>query len=271
MAKKKSKLGQVFLVDKNVVSRMLRVVGVQEGDWVVEVGPGKGILTEALLQIGANVIAFEIDRNLTAQLRDKFRLLIDDRLHIFQADYLKSDVGEVLTSLNVEKPYFISNIPYYITTPIMDKLIREKELYKTIHLTIQKEVAERVVAKEATHQYGSLTLYINYHFQPRIEFFITRKCFRPIPKVDSAFVSLIPRSTPPVRLEDEKLFFRVMRGSFSMRRKKLKTVLRAMFGDVDWGKLSLISGIDLNRRGETLSMEEFARLANAIFEMEHSN
>lgn len=264
MAKKKSKLGQVFLVDKNIVNKIVRVSGVQEDDWVVEVGPGRGILTGALLKLGANVIAFEIDRKLAAELKEEFRLFVGDRLHIFEADYLKTDVGEVLKSLNVISPRFISNIPYYITTPILDKLVAERELYRSIHLTLQKEVAERIVARAATTQYGSLTLYLNYYFEPKVEFTITKTCFRPVPKVDSAFISLLPRRTPPVELLDERVFFRVMRGAFSMRRKKLKTVLRSMFGNLDWDALEAASGIDLNRRGETLTLEEFAILSNSI-------
>ncbi len=264
MAKKKSKLGQVFLVDKNIVSKMVRVADLPEDDWVVEVGPGRGILTEALLENGLNVIAFEIDRKLAHEVREKFRLLLNDRLFVFEEDYLKADVPSVFKELGVEKAHFMSNIPYYITTPILDKLVREREFYRSIHLTVQKEVAERIVARASSDAYGSLTIYLNYYFEPKIEFFISNTCFRPIPDVHSAFLRLMPRKQPPIELRDEKLFFRIMRGSFSMRRKKLRTVLRSMFGKMDWERVEELSGIDLDRRGETLDMDDFARLSNAI-------
>ncbi len=264
MARKKSKLGQVFLVDRNIVSKMIRLAGIKEDDWVVEVGPGHGILTEALLETGANVISFEIDRKLAQELRDKFKLLLNDRFFLIEGDYLKSDVEAVLKNLNVTAAHFMSNIPYYITTPILDKLVRERGLYKSIHLTVQKEVAERIVARSSSGEYGSLTIYLNYYFEPHLRFYISRTCFRPVPKVNSAFLQLIPREQAPVDVADEKLFFRIMRGSFSMRRKKLKTVLRSMFGNMDWEALEKLSGIDLNRRGETLSIEEFGNLSNAI-------
>ena len=270
MAKKKSKLGQVFLIDKNIVKKAVETAEVTEGEWIIEVGPGKGILTEALLNTGANVIAFELDRKLIQKLKKDFYLLIGDRLWIFHEDFLKADIRRLAEDFGVKKFKFVSNIPYYITQPIFDKLIRDKDLYSAIFMTIQREVAQRIIAKPGTSEYGSLTIYMNYHFVPKIEFGISSSCFRPRPKVSSSFISLHPRRNPPVQLKDERLFFRIVRASFSMRRKKLRTVLRSvMRSQFESVRNEAEELIDLDRRGETLSMEEFALLANLFAQHEN--
>ncbi len=265
MKKPRSKLGQVFLKDKNILDKIVRYANVQEGEWILEIGPGRGSLTEFLLVRGANVIAFEIDPSLVAELKRTYGLLLNDRLFLVEDDFLKVDVGKELAERGVPLPIkVVSNIPYYITTPIITKLIETKNLYNEIYLTIQKEVAERIVAKPGTSEYGSLTLYLKMFFDVEILFNIPKTCFRPIPKVDSSFVRFRVRENPPIDVVDAKFLEKLIRFSFGGRRKKLKTVLRNNFGKLPFDEIEKLSGISLDRRGETLSLEEFERLARAV-------
>lgn len=265
MKKPRSKLGQVFLKDRNILDKIVRYSNVQEGEWVLEIGPGRGALTEFLLFKGVNVIAFEIDPSLVSELKRRYGLLLNDRLFLVEEDFLKVDVEKELVERGIQVPIkVVSNIPYYITTPIITKLIETKNLFNEIFLTIQKEVAERIVAKPGTSQYGSLTLYLKMFFDVEILFNIPRTCFRPIPKVDSSFVRFRVREKPPIDVKDTRFLERLIRFSFGGRRKKIKTVLRNNFGKLPFDEIEEASGISLDRRGETLSLEEFERLARAV-------
>jgi 16S rRNA (adenine1518-N6/adenine1519-N6)-dimethyltransferase len=259
------KLGQVYLQDPNILRKILDSSGVLEGDEVLEIGPGKGVLTRGLLGLGARVLAFEVDARLAGALRDELFLELDRRLYLLQEDYLKADVAQHAGEAGFHLPIrCVSNIPFYITTPILEKLVQERALYTSVHLTVQKEVADRLLANPGTDEYGSLTLFLSYHFEPRKDFDISRNCFRPVPHVDSTFLTLIPREAPPVRVSDETRLFRIIRASFGHRRKKLRTALRLAFGALDFEEIEKRSGISLDLRGETLSLEEFARLENAF-------
>ena len=210
------------------------------------------------------MVAFEVDPRLVLELRDRFALLLGDRFFLYDRDYLKVDLAGVFRELGIPgKAKLIANIPYYITTPILEKLIEERPFYSDIYLTVQREVAERITARPGTSEYGSLTIFVSYHFEPEILFHISPRSFRPVPKVSSSLLHLRPRPVPPVQVQDEALFFRIVRAAFGGRRKMLRTVLRNLFPDTDLDRLEKATGIALDRRGETLSMEEFARLANA--------
>ena len=265
MKKPRSKLGQVFLKDKNILDKIVRYADVREGEWVLEIGPGRGALTEFLLMRGANVIAFEIDPKLVSELKKSYGLLLGDRLILVEEDFLRADLKEKLKEHGIPAPLkVVSNIPYYITTPILEKLIKERELFSEIYLTIQKEVARRLVASPDTSEYGSLTLYLAMFFDIEVLFNIPKTCFRPIPKVDSAFVKMKVREEPPIEVSDPKFLEKLIRFSFGGRRKKLKTVLKNNFGKLEFDKIESESGISLDRRGETLSLEEFEKLARTV-------
>ncbi len=265
MKKPRSKLGQVFLKDKNILDKIVRYSDVKQDEWILEIGPGRGALTEFLLTHGAKVIAFEIDPSLVAELKKSFGLLLNDRFFLVEKDFLKVDVGKELETRSIFVPIkIVSNIPYYITTPIITKLIETRNLYSEIYLTIQKEVAERIVAKPGTSEYGSLTLYLKMFFDVDILFNIPRTCFKPVPKVDSSFVRFKVRENPPIDVEDAGFLEKLIRLSFGGRRKKLKTVLRNNFGRLPFSDIETTSGISLDRRGETLSLEEFEQLARAV-------
>ncbi len=265
MKKPRSKLGQVFLKDKNILDKIVRYADVKEGEWILEIGPGKGALTEFLLMRGANVVAFEIDPALISELKRNYGLLLGDRFFLFEEDFLKANIGKNLSEIGAPAPIkVVSNIPYYITTPILTKLIEERNLFSEIYLTIQKEVARRLVAKPDTNEYGSLTLYLMMFFDVEVLFDIPKTCFRPIPKVDSSFVRLRVREQPPIPVEDAAFLEKIIRHSFGSRRKKLKTVLRNNFGKLPFEEIEAESGISLDRRGETLSLEEFEKLARTV-------
>jgi len=259
------RLSQVFLRDKNILRKIVAAAELSPGEWVVEVGAGRGDLTRELLATGARVVAFEIDRNLLSYLREEFSLAVGREVHLVGLDYLRSNTAELLSHLGARPPVaMVSNIPYHITAPILEKLARERNLYSRILLTVQKEVAERVTAPPGSKPYGSLTVYLAYHFASRVLFTISRQCFRPVPQVDSAVLQLLPLSTPPVRVRSEETLFSLVRACFHMRRKKLRTVIRSQFPEVDPAWLERTSGISLDRRGETLSLEEFGALEAAL-------
>lgn len=258
------KLSQVFLKDKNILKKLVDASSVREGELILEVGPGRGDLTKVLLERGAKVIGVELDRGLIELLKREYALLINERLFLKWGDFLKLKTLDILREFGLKPPLkFISNIPYAITTPIIEKVAREKGLFSEVYMTIQKEVGLRLVAKPATENYGALTLFVNYHFEPEILFDIKRKSFRPVPKVDSVFVKLTPRRTPPFHV-NEKIFFKIVRASFLMRRKKLRSVLKRTFKEIPIETVERDSGVSLDRRGETLSMEEFKMIADSV-------
>jgi 16S rRNA (adenine1518-N6/adenine1519-N6)-dimethyltransferase len=262
------RLSQVFLTDKNLLRKIVESSEIRENETVIEVGPGKGHLTERILERGARVVGIEIDRNLIRELRKKFTLLLDDRFYLIEGDYLKLNIKKLLEDLKIEFPLkFLSNIPYSITSQILLKLVEERKLYREIYMTLQREVAERLKALPNTDSYGSLSIYMQYHFEIEIMFYIKRGSFRPVPKVDSAFTRLKPRKYPPVTLKDEKLFFSIVRIAFSERRKKLRTLLKRRFDNSFIDEIEKISGISLDLRGETLSIKDFAKLANIIYDI----
>jgi len=262
----KRNLGQVFLIDNNIIRKIVEYSDLYEGEWVLEVGPGRGNLTRFLLEAGARVIAYEPDKKLVSELKWRFALLVGDRLFIKPEDFRNVEMERDIEELGVKIPLkFVCHIPYYITGLILRHLVAKKNFYQRIVLTLQKEVADRLVAVPGKTSYGFTSLLMNYHFEIKLLFYISPTCFRPVPKVHSATCLLIPRKRPPVEVKDEKLMFKVSKVSFNARRKKLRTILRSLFGrDAVEIIDKRVDGFSLDDRPERLSLADFARLSNEI-------
>lgn len=251
----KKYLGQNFLYDPAILKRMIQVAQLSKEDTVVEIGPGPGRLTKMLAERVKKLIAIELDDELFEKLRGDF--IGYNNVELIHGDALKFPFEEI-GNFKV-----VANIPYYITTPIIFRLLDAKAHLKTMTLTIQKEVAERIAADPGGKDYGVLSIMVQYYSQPRLKFIIKKEAFRPMPRVDSAVIHIKILERPSVVVQDEQMFFKVMKTAFSHRRKTLSNSLKSLGNDM---KDKLIqAGIDPQRRPETLSLEEFARLSDNLF------
>lgn len=249
----KRRLGQHFLFDLFIIDRIIQSARLDPDDLVVEIGPGPGRMTKMLAGKVKKVIAIELDEKLYKKLKTELSEYAN--IELMCGDALEYPY-ENLPEFNV-----VANIPYYITTPIIFRLIERGRNLKSMTLTVQKEVAERIVAKPGGRDYGVLSVMVQFYAAPDLQFIIPKKAFRPVPKVDSAVVHMRVLEQPPVRVSDEKFFFRVVKTAFSQRRKMISNTLKNMHADAK--RWLAAAGIDPRRRPETLSIEEFARLANA--------
>ena len=229
------------------------------GDPVLEIGPGIGTLTQALAETGAAVTAVELDDHLLPVL-DK-TLEHYDNVRVVHGDIMRIDIAETMN----HKPFKVcANLPYYITTPIIMKLLEQKLPIEKIVVMVQKEVAERMVAAPGSKIYGALSVSVQYYTEPRMLFEISPKCFMPAPEVTSAVVSMDVRQTPPVQVQEEKRFFQVVKTAFSQRRKTFSNTLKsAGLSKEQIAGILEASHIDGSRRGETMSLQEFADVADA--------
>jgi 16S rRNA (adenine1518-N6/adenine1519-N6)-dimethyltransferase len=252
MAKKS--LGQNFLFDPAILGRIIEAASIGPDDTIVEIGPGPGRLTTLLSKVAKKVVAIELDSDLYIKLQDE--LAGRENVELVLGDALKYRYDD-LGSFKV-----VANIPYYITTPIIFSLLAARDNLVSMTLTIQKEVAQRIVANPGTKDYGVLSLAVQYHADPEIKFIIPAGAFRPVPKVDSAVIHMHIRKTPKVIVADEALLFKIIRAGFSQRRKTLSNALKPLMPDIK--DVLIDTGIDPGRRGETLSMDEFAILAAHI-------
>lgn len=258
--KPKKSLGQHFLIDKNIVEKILKVGNIRPDETIVEIGPGKGIMTRRLSEAAGHIIAIELDDRLFVNLKEELNDL--SNLELIHGDALRFSYEEIPGEFKV-----IANLPYYISTPIIFKLLSVGNKIRSMTLMLQKEVAERIVAAPGTKEYGPLTISIEYYCKPRIDFFVSRRSFSPQPKVDSAVITLLARREPKIKVKDVSLFFKTVRAGFSSRRKMLKNALRGLGVSDEMIGLALEkSGIDSKRRGETLSIEEFAALSDNLFD-----
>lgn len=250
----KKKLGQHFLYNHQIVQQIVKTAELEPDDLVIEIGPGLGIMTTMLAEIVKKVIAIELDYTLFDRLQTTFASYRN--IELIHGDAMKYPY-ESLPDFKV-----VANIPYYITTPIIFRLLEAKNHLKSMTLTIQKEVAERIVAKPGGKDYGVLTIMVQYYGQSILKFLIPKNAFRPVPEVDSAVVHIRILEKPPVNIKDSYLFFRIVKTAFSQRRKMLSNSLKSICPDTkEWLKRT---SINPNRRPETLSIEEFAALANTL-------
>lgn len=257
-------LGQNFLVDDNALKTIINAAGLTKGDSVLEIGPGIGTLTLELSEAAGKVMAVELDRNLIEILNDVFK--DRENIKLYQGDALKVNFKDIAQGYLTEPISICANLPYYITTPLILKFFNEDIKIKNIVLMVQKEVAQRMAAIHGTKDYGALSLMVQYHSKPQIVAMVPAASFIPKPKVDSMIVKLQMYETPPVDLYDEKLFFKIIRDSFNQRRKTLSNSLKNLgFAKNVMDNAFSNSGIDPVRRGETLSMSEFASLSNEIY------
>jgi 16S rRNA (adenine1518-N6/adenine1519-N6)-dimethyltransferase len=251
MAKKH--LGQNFLFDPSILLNIIRPADLSDRDTVLEIGPGPGRLTRLLAERVKRLIAIELDPYLHKRLTEELKDLAN--VDLVLGDALKYPF-ERLDRFKV-----VANIPYYITTPIIFRLIEAAQKLESMTLTIQKEVAERIVAGPGTKDYGVLSIMVQFRAEPELKFIIPKKAFRPVPKVDSAVIHMRLRKEPAVSVQDEALFTRVVKTAFSHRRKTLSNSLK-VFQDIR--DILIQAGIDPQRRPETLSIAEFAGLSDIL-------
>lgn len=259
------KLGQNFIIDENIISSIVERSNISPEDCIIEIGPGIGVLTKALAQRANKVIAVEIDNNLIGLLEDTLQQY--DNVKIINDDVLQVDIGQEIKEEFGQKAKVIANLPYYITTPIIMKLLEETENIDEIIVMVQKEVAERLTASPGTKAYGKITVSINYYSEAEIILDVPNTSFMPKPKVDSAVIRLKVRDKPPVTIDNQDLFFKVVKATFNKRRKTMINALANSPLQLDKGLLKdIFKQVDINLkiRGEKLSIEEFAKISNAL-------
>lgn len=267
----KKSLGQNFLIDTNILNRIVDHAGLTKESGAIEIGPGIGALTEQLAKNCQKVVAFEIDQRLIPILKDT--LSPYPHVKVIHEDVLKADVMSVMESefKEIDDVMVVANLPYYVTTPIIMKLLEDQLPIRGIVCMLQKEVADRISAKPGTKEYGSLSIAVQYYTMAEIVMIVPKTVFVPQPNVDSAVIRLTRRQTPIVDVKDEAFFFQVTRASFAQRRKTLLNNLQSGLKNGKEKKeliLSILEEVQIepSRRGETLSIEEFARLSDALYD-----
>lgn len=268
----KKSLGQNFLIDSNILKRIVDFADLTDKSGAIEIGPGIGALTEQLARSSKKVTAFEIDQRLLPILADT--LSPYNNVTIIHEDILKADVGRVMAEefTDIQDVMVVANLPYYVTTPIILKLLSENLPIRGIVCMLQKEVADRIAAKPGTKEYGSLSIAIQYYTIAETVMIVPKTVFMPQPNVDSAVIRLTKRDKPVVEVRDENFLFTITRASFAQRRKTILNNLTSQLPDGKAKKEQIIkaleqTGIDPTRRGETLSIEEFGRLSDALLDM----
>ncbi|MCI5826898.1 MAG: 16S rRNA (adenine(1518)-N(6)/adenine(1519)-N(6))-dimethyltransferase RsmA [Lachnospiraceae bacterium] len=267
------KFGQNFLIDTHVLERIISEAGVTENDFVVEIGPGIGTMTQYLCEAAGAVAAVEIDKNLIPILHDT--LSEYDNVEIINEDILKVDIAALAEEKNGGKPIkVVANLPYYITTPIIMGLFESHVPIESITVMVQKEVADRMQCGPGSKDYGALSLAVQYYAKPEIVANVPPNCFMPRPNVGSAVIRLTRHEKPPVEVIDEKLMFRLIRASFNQRRKTLVNGLKNA-SDLTFTKDQIETAIKaigqpLTIRGEALTLEQFAQLANQLKNIDES-
>lgn len=258
-------LGQNFLIDENIIEKIIRGADILPEDNVLEIGPGIGTLTMEMANKAKKVVAIEIDSSLVPIIEENMKGF--DNFSLLNKDFMKTDVSDVVEKyFNGEKFKVVANLPYYITTPIIMRFLEENHPVSDIIVMVQKEVALRMNASPSTKDYGALSVAVQYYSDTEIISKVPRHMFMPQPNVDSIVIALRVRQEKKYEVEDEGLFFETVRASFGKRRKTLLNSLQSIDGATkDIVKSALDnSNIDSKRRGETLSIEEFSRLSNEL-------
>ncbi|MEN1966470.1 16S rRNA (adenine(1518)-N(6)/adenine(1519)-N(6))-dimethyltransferase RsmA [Lentibacillus sp. N15] len=267
----KKSLGQNFLVDVNTLENIIKHAGIDKQSGVIEIGPGIGALTEQLAIHAKNVTAFEIDQRLFPILGETLKQY--DNVQLIHQDILKADVHQTIqANFSPDQAiHIVANLPYYITTPILMKLLQEKLPINSLTVMIQKEVAARMAAKPNSKSYGSLSIAVQYYTHAEVVMQVPKRVFMPQPNVDSSVLKLTMREMPPVDVLDEEFFFTIVQAAFAQRRKTLRNNLTNHFsGSLTKNAINQLLDtieIDGTRRGESLTMDEFAKLANAFFQI----
>ena len=261
------KFGQNFLINEAVLEEIIEEAGVTQDDFVLEIGPGIGTMTQYLCEAARQVIAVEIDTNLIPILQDT--LSEYNNVEVINEDILKVDINALADKYNSGKPIkVVANLPYYITTPIIMGLFESHVPIDSITIMVQKEVADRMQVGPGTTDYGALSLAVQYYAKPEIIVNVPPSCFMPQPKVGSAVIRLTRHEKPPVDVDNEKLMFQVIRASFNQRRKTLANGLNN-FPAINLSKEDIQEsitelGVPVTVRGEALTLEQFAQLSNII-------
>lgn len=258
-------LGQNFLINPSVCPRMAELSGADKGVGVIEIGPGIGVLTNELCRLADKVVAIELDKRLLPVLEETLREY--DNLKVVNADVLETDLHKLIEEeFSGMEVVVCANLPYYITSPVIMKLLEDKLPISAITVMVQKEAAQRICAEVGSRQSGAVTVSVNYYAKPEMLFSVSAGSFMPAPKVDSAVIRLNVLNEPPVRVNDEKKFFSVVKASFSQRRKVISNSLSSGLS-LDKSKIAEIlekSGVPLNARAEKLSLQNFADIANNL-------
>lgn len=266
----KKKFGQNFLIDPHVLDKIVEAAQITSEDFVLEIGPGIGTLTQYLCEHARQVLAVEIDKNLIPILKET--LSPYGNAHIIQGDILKQDIEQIAETYNDGKPIkVVANLPYYITTPIIMQLFESHVPLANVTVMVQKEVADRMKAEPGSKDYGALSLAVQYYALPCIAALVPPNCFIPRPNVGSAVIRLDCLAKTPVEVRDEKLMFQLIRASFNQRRKTLQNGI-ANSAELPFSKAQAAeaisrAGFDAGIRGEKLKLQEFARLADVLGEM----
>jgi 16S rRNA (adenine1518-N6/adenine1519-N6)-dimethyltransferase len=254
----KKALAQHFLRDPGILAKIVEAAGLTPEDTVLEIGPGPGDMTALLGERVRRVVAVEIDHALCDHLRERFAAT--PRIEIVQGDILEYPL------MPLGRFKVVANIPYYLTAPILFHLLGHRGQIPSLTLLLQKEVARRIVAPPGGKEYGALSVAVQFYTEARLCFTVAAGSFTPAPKVDSAVVHLAVRAKPAVSVRDEALFFRIVRAAFGQRRKTLRNALKPLFSEETLARAFAATGIIPTRRGETLSLEEFGLLADALIE-----
>lgn len=262
------KLGQNFLIDDRTIQEIIEASNIGKTDLIIEIGPGLGTLTSKLLERAGKVIGIEIDEKMINVLNDRFKLY--NNFVLLNEDILKVDLNELIKEnlCDLERVKIVANLPYYITTPIIMKLLEDKLNIDSITVMVQKEVADRITAKPGDKLSGAITYSVNYYAEATGVVLVDKKCFLPAPEVDSEVIKLQIRKKPIINVLNEEMFFKIIKASFMQRRKTLINGL--MNSGILKDKEKIIEifnniGLDLNIRGEKLTMEQFAELSNLIY------
>jgi 16S rRNA (adenine1518-N6/adenine1519-N6)-dimethyltransferase len=258
-------LGQNFLIDDSVLKDIVDSANIDKDDLVIEIGPGVGTLTKELLKKAKKVCAIELDSDLIPILNEELKEY--NNFELIHKDALKTDFKELIgEELNTK---LVANLPYYVTTPIISKLIKENYNFESLTIMIQKEVGERIAANPSTKEYGALSILVQYYCDVEIVRKVSADSFVPKPKVDSIVIKLSKLSEPKVKVKSKELFFKIVRNSFNMRRKTLWNGLKSLnLPKEQLEKAFEYAGIDPKRRGETLSLSEFGKLADSIHDLQ---
>mgnify|MGYP000922699468 FL=1 len=267
----KRSFGQNFLTDTNILQKIVDTAEIDENVNVIEIGPGIGALTEFLAENAAEVMTFEIDERLVPILADTLRDF--DNVRVVNEDILKSDLqARIKEFANPNLPIkVVANLPYYITTPILMHLIESGIPFSEFVVMMQREVADRISAQPNSKSYGSLSIAVQYYMTAKVAFIVPRTVFVPAPNVDSAILKMVRRDQPAVGVKDEAFYFKVSKASFTHRRKTLWNNLTSYFGKSNEVKTKLESALDNAElspsvRGEALDLQEFARLADSLYD-----